>query len=68
MMVRDCSLFSTIPTVVMDTPAYVYQRLKGNGASSIRLLTLLPGPLSTELWCEINEVPFGQTGINGPPE
>jgi hypothetical protein len=50
----------------MDTPAYVYQPLRENGAFSIRLLTLLPGPLTTELQCEINEVPFRQTGTSSP--
>jgi len=52
----------------MDAPAYIYQPLGGNGASSIRILTVLPGPFSTELWCEINEVPFGQVKVNRPSD
>ncbi|KAN0084911.1 Heterokaryon incompatibility protein (HET) domain containing protein [Elaphomyces granulatus] len=46
----------------MDASTYTYQPLMGNGSSSIRLLTLLPGTSPTTLSCEINEVKFGRNG------
>lgn len=50
----------------MDVTIYNYQPLMGNGSSSIRLLTLLPGTSPTALSCEINEVQFGRNGVNQP--